>query len=208
MRTQTLLTATALLTCSACAPVTTTVVPAAPAGQPHWVQGPTSQVRTLLLDPVDIGPVAVPGRARSRLRVGAFFARYQRGDGPVDQLALMLEVTGPDADHVLDGSRALLLDVDGELFIGEPGASSNSVRVDQVEDAGRVTLVIPITPEYLTLLADAREVRGRVGLWAGFSFPTRARARFQALLEGLPEGAPRGLPSDRTFYRATDRSQD
>lgn len=206
MRTQILLTAAALTTLAACAPVTTPAVPA-PTGEPHWVEGPTPQVRTLLLDPVDIGSVSVPGRERSRLRVGAFFARYQRVDGPVDQLALMLQVTGPDANHVLDGSRALLLDVDGDLFIGEPGTSSNSVRVDRIEDGGRVTLVIPITPDYLALLADAREVRGRVGLWAGFSFPAAARARLQALLEGLPEGAPRGLRRDRTFYRATDRSQ-
>lgn len=155
----------------------------------RWVEGPTPEVHTLLLSPIRIGDVGGAGHAASELEVGAFFARFEQASGPVDQLALMIEVQGTDAPGLLAKSRQLLLEVDGELFVGEPGSTANSFRVDLVGDDPRATVVIPISPQLLHHLATAEVVRGRLGLWATFTVPASSRRRFRALLEALPEDA-------------------
>jgi hypothetical protein len=170
----------------------------------RWVEGPTPDVRTLLLRPIHIGAVEGAGHAPAELDVGAFFARFDSEGGPVDQLALMIEVHGADAAELLRSSRQLLLEVDGELFVGEPGVSANSFRVDQVEDRPRATVVIPVGPEVLAQLAEADVVRGRLGLWASFTVPPSCRERFRELLAALPEGASSTVLDRTALRRVTD----
>lgn len=176
-----------------------------PPDQLHWVEGPTPEVRTLLLEPVRVARVGAPGQATAGLHIGAFFSRFDRDRGPLDQLALMVEVRGTDATALLALSRELLLEIDGELFAGEPTSGANSILVEPVPGGGqRAVLVIPVTPADLELLARAVQVRGRLGLWASFSFPPEVRARFEALLTRLPPGAPIMPAAGIHFYRAAE----
>lgn len=170
----------------------------------RWVEGPTPEVRTLLLDPIHVGAVDGAGHGPARLDVGAFFARFERDTGSVDQLALMIEVRGDDVPALLRASRQLLLEVDGELYVGEPGVSDNSFRVDVVDAEPRATVVIPVSPDLLERLAAAEMVRGRLGLWASFTLPPRCRTRFQALLRALPEGAADTMLRSSRLRRATE----
>ncbi len=170
----------------------------------RWVEGPTPDVRTLLLSPIHVGVVDGAGHRPAQLDVGAFFARFQSAGGPMDQLALMIEVQGQDVPGLLRTSRQLILEVDGELFAGEPGISDNSFRVDLVDDEPRATVVIPVGPELLARLADAEIVRGRLGLWAAFTLPPDCRARFRELLQALPEGASSTTLRSSRLRRVTE----
>ncbi len=170
----------------------------------RWIDGPTPEVQTLLLSPIEVGPVGGAGEEEADLQIGAFFARFDRDAGSIDQLALMLEVHGADAPGLLARSRQLLLEVDGELFVGDPGRSSNSFRVDLHGVAPRATVAIPIAPELLERLAAAEVVRGRLGLWATFTVPPSCRARFRALLRALPDGAANTPLTASGFRRATE----
>lgn len=172
-------------------------------GSLRWIEGPGPEVRTLLLAPTSVGVVAGAGETAD-LTVGAFFARYERDSGDLDQLALMLEFRGADAPLLLERSRQLLLEVDGELFVGDPGQSSNSFRVDLDGVSPRATVAIPIAPELLDRLAAAEVVRGRLGLWTTFTMPPSCRARFRALLEALPEDAAAGALRGSRLRRVTE----
>ena len=112
---------------------------------------------------------------------------YQQGLGCAAALALMIEVTGTDAPELLRLSRQLLLEVDGDLFVGEPGVSANSFRVDQKDDSPRATVVIPVGPDVLERLAAAETVRGRL----------------RALLQALPEGASSTVLQGTALRRVT-----
>ncbi|MEQ9569674.1 MAG: hypothetical protein RLN75_05745 [Longimicrobiales bacterium] len=178
------------------------------AGAVRGVDGPTPHVRTQLQSPIHVGAVDGAGHRPARLDVGAFFARFERSAGPMDQLALMIEVKGGDVPALLRSSRQLLLEVDGELFVGEPGISANSFRVDLVGDEPRATVVIPVAPELLARLADAEVVRGRLGLWAAFTLPPRCRTRFRDLLRALPEGATSSTLRSSVLRRVTETDFD
>jgi hypothetical protein len=149
-----------------------------------------AHVSTLVVHPTPVGTVAKPGYRPADLHIGAFYARFDRPQGPVDQLALMVEVQGRHAAELVQESRQLLLEVDGNLFTGEPGLSENSFRISNESGRTRATLAIPVTPEILLLLADAEDVRGRLGLWGSFVFPERCRGRLKQLLHELPPDAP------------------
>lgn len=187
--------------CAAHSPVPQVVPPSAAV---QWVDGPTPDVRTLLLRPASVGAVEGAGHRPAALDVGAFFARYDRAAGGVDQLALMIEVEGIDVPGLLRRSRELLLEVDGELFVGQPGLTENSFRVDLADDSPRATVVIPVTTEILEQIAEAEVVRGRLGLWASFTLPEGTRARFRELLEALPEGAESTELRASQLRRVTD----
>lgn len=159
------------------------------------------RISTLLVSPTPVGTVEKPGYAPAKLRIGAFYARFERDEGPVDQLALMIEVRGRDAEELLRESRELLLQVDGALFTGRPGISENSFRISHEAGRTRATLAIPITPEILLLLADAGEVRGRLGLWGSFTFPSHCRGHLKQLLAELPPDAPLTFTGVRALTR-------
>lgn len=166
-----------------------------------------THVSALVVTPTPVGSVQKPGYAPAKLQIGAFYARLERVDGPVDQLSLMLEVQGPDALELVRESRQLLLQVDGELFTGEPGVSENSFRVSHESGGTRATLAIPVTPRILLMLADAREVRGRLGLWGSFTFPQRCRGHLKALLHELPPDAHLGTPGVRSLARVAQGTE-
>jgi len=154
-------------------------------GAARWVET-TPDVRTLLVAPAPICQVSRPGEEAADLAIGSFFARYHAPTGPVDQLALMVVLEGETAAYILDSGLSLMLEIDGEVYAGEPGLGSNSVSWDP-RDNGRATLAIPISRPILSELAEAEVVRGRIGAWATFDFPAPARDRLRDVLLGLPE---------------------
>lgn len=154
-------------------------------GEARWVET-TPDVRTLLVTPDRICEVALPGEDAATLAIGSFFARYDSPAGPIDQLAIMVVLEGEPTAGILQSGMSLTLEIDGEMFVGQPGLGSNSVSWDPSND-GKATLAIPISPDVLEALAGAETVRGRVGSWATFDFPTETRDRLQHVLRGLPE---------------------
>lgn len=153
-------------------------------GEARWVES-TPGTRTLLVPPDRVGAVSRPGEPGADLAIGAFFARYNSDAGPLDQVALMIVLEGEQATRLLDSGLQLLLEIDGEYFVGEPGLGSNSVHWDP-RNGGRATLAIPISPETLGHLSDADRVQGRIGAFGAFEFPVGKRARLGDLLEGIP----------------------
>jgi len=164
--------------------MTTGAAPPEGLGEARWVET-TPTVRTLLVAPTRLGDVARPGEDAATLAIGSFFARYDSPRGPVDQLALMVVLEGKTAAHILDSGLSLMLEIDGHFFQGQPGLGNNSVSWDPANE-GRATLAIPISRELLVALASADVVRGRVGAYATFDFPTAKRSRLGDVLRGLP----------------------
>jgi hypothetical protein len=162
----------------------------APSGHVRELQGLPDRVSTLMVDPMRIGRISVPGQPSVQVSIGAFYARFDAPDGVVDELALMVQLHGAAAESLVETSRELLLDIDGMLYTGTPGSSENSFRVDRSETDSRAMMAIPISPDVLLQLAQAKQVRGRVGLWGSFAFPDSFRSRFAALVQRLPPGAP------------------
>jgi hypothetical protein len=176
------------LALSACAggapgPASTRPAPDGP-GEARWVES-TPGTRTLLVSPDRVARVSDPGESSADLAIGAFFARYTSEAGPLDQLALMVVLEGEEATRLLDSGLQLVLQIDGEYFIGEPGLGSNSVHWDP-RNGGRATLAIPISPEILAQLCGAERVHGRIGAFASFDFPAAKRARLGDLLPEIP----------------------
>lgn len=162
-----------------------------PSAHVRELTGLPDRVSTLMVDPVRIGRITVPGQPSVQVSIGAFYARFDAPGGVVDELALMVQLQGSGAESLVEASRELLLDIDGMLFTGVPGASENSFRVERSSAESRAMMAIPISPDVLLRLAEADQVRGRVGLWGSFAFPDSPRSRFAALVRSLPPGAPR-----------------
>lgn len=175
-------------------------------GPVREVRGLPDRVSTLLVDPVPVGEVELPGQGRLGLSIGAFYARFDAPDGMIDELALMLMVRGPDLESLFDGSRELLLDIDGSHFTGQPGESENSFRVERTPHGTQAMLAIPISPDVLLKVADATRVRGRIGHWGAFAFPPDARLRLADLVHRLPAGALKGQATARTAARTANDS--
>ncbi len=162
---------------------------------PLWIDGPTDEVRTLLLPPATIGRVDGPGIPDADLAIGAFYSRYDSNLGPVDQLALLIQLEGDDPEELVRLQTALTLDIDGVLFLGAPGVTNNSLALTDTEDGHRIRMAIPVTVDDLQALVHAERVRGRVGLWASFTYDDHCRRRLEGLLQQLPETAVEARPT-------------
>ena len=173
----------------------------------RWVAGPTPEVRTLLVSPAAIARIDAPGMSDAQLSIGAFFTRWDSPSGSIDQLALLVELVGDRPMDFISFQPSLLLEMDGTVIDRAPGVTGNSVSWDTTAEGRRARMVIPITPVELRALADADQVRGRVGLWAAFAFDAAARARLATVLEGMPADAQvdqPDLPRPRiTAFRGT-----
>lgn len=174
------------------------IQPESQMAEPLWIDGPTEEVRTLLLPPATVGRVDGPGIPDADLSIGAFYARYDSNLGPVDQLALLVQLEGDDPDELLRLQAALTLDIDGVLFLGAPGVTDNSLARTPTEDGHRIQMAIPVTVDDLRALVRAEEVRGRVGLWASFTYSDHCRGRLERLLQQLPEAAIQARPASVT----------
>jgi hypothetical protein len=192
MRALSMLVVAAAVVSGACAPMMSSSARSSVGAEQvvQRVRGLPDRVSSLLVQPIRVGTLETPGFAPAQLEIGAFYARYDRPEGTIDELALMVAISGPDAAELVAQSRELLLQVDGELFAGTPGISENSFRIEGEGAATRALLAIPVSPEVLSRVAVANDVRGRLGLWGSFNFPDKSRARLAALLRELPADAP------------------
>lgn len=190
MRTWTLGMALTGLLATGCLPAPGTGPTPAPQDGARWVEGPTSQVRTLLVPAERMSRLEAPGSPRVEVSMGAFFARFETRSGPLDQLALLVVLEGSDPVTVVELGDRLLLEMDGARFVGEPGGTANSYRLEAVPAGVRLTMAVPVGLPELERLIDAGEVRGQLGSWGVFSFPREDRIRLRSLVEQLPPGAP------------------
>jgi hypothetical protein len=172
----------------------------------HWVQSPDGEVQTLLLDPLPVIELTRGGiPTGTTLSMGAFYARWDSPMGPLDELALMVQLVGGNPEAVLGEDMELLFAIDGEVLAGRTGASDNS-RQARITPRGReVTLALPIDPDRLEQMTEAGSVRIQVGVQEAFELPLGVRIRLGSLLTSIPEG--NGLHWDRASATTVATSQ-
>jgi hypothetical protein len=159
-------------------------------------------MRVLMVPASHAVRLEAPGLEAVDVALGAFFARWTPRDGPVDQLAFLVILEGDDPATVVQLSDRLLLQMDGARFIGAPGESANSWRMEETERGGRITMAIPVSLEALNRLIYAEEVSAQLGDWGAFSLPRSQRTRFRSLVEKLPVGAPMNWYATGTLARS------
>ena len=142
-----------------------------------------------------------------RLYVGGMASfRKVNGMGPVNRLALVILAASDSINPVLHESRQLLLDIDGEFYRTYPTSDPRLYTFGPTDLGYTETVIVPIDRHLLTLLASAKSVRGRVGLWLAFDLPPEVIARLGDLLNALPDDFPSGhravarLPLLRVTY--------
>ena len=156
----------------------------------HWVDGPGEDMRVLLVPAEHTVRLDGPGLDAVDVSMGAFFARWTPAGGPVDQLAFLVILEGTDPRTVADLSNRLLLEIDGARFVGEPGETANSFRMDETDEGCRITMAIPVGLDALNRVIHGERVSAQLGDWGAFTLPRSQRIRFRSLVEQLPVGAP------------------
>jgi hypothetical protein len=169
----------------------------------HWIQQP-DDVRVLLVPARPTTRLEAPGLPAVDVSVGAFFARWTPGGDPVDQLALLVVMEGRDAETLTQLADRLLLEIDGTRYVGAPGSSENSLRMERTTTGLRVTMAVPVGLTELTRLIEARDVMAQLGPWGVFGLSRTERLRFRSLVEKLPVGAPLSLRRTGQLALAVD----
>lgn len=159
-------------------------------GEAHWVDRPDDDLRVLVVPAQHTVRLEAPGLNAVDVSLGAFFARWSPRGGPVDQLAFLVILEGGDPATVAELSHRLLLEIDGARFVGTPGQSANSFRVDETEEGCKVTMAIPVGLEALNRMIQGEQVQAQLGDWGAFTIPRNHRLRFRSLVDQLPVGAP------------------
>lgn len=145
----------------------------------------------------------------SDLRVyigGRGWFRSSSGADPFNRLALVILAASDSIKPVLNESRQLLLDIDGQLYQTHPMPDPRLYTFGPTQLGYTETVIVPIDPQLLTLLARGKSVRGRIGHWIAFDIPPDVIARLGDLLTALPEDFPSGqqrlalLPPLRITY--------
>lgn len=182
----------AVLLVGACAPGAVPG-PAAPSPSPEvqWVQGPSPDVRSLVLPPAPVALLDEPEGDEMVLAVGAFLAETRAGGSARHNLALLLQLDGENPALALDLTRGLVVEMDGAVYVGDPGASGESFHVQASPLGRQVSVAVPVAVEDLEKLITARNVRLRLGGSDPFPFAPAARDRLRALVERLPVSATR-----------------
>lgn len=169
-----------------CLPSPGTPVP----GEAHWVQDPGEDMKVLLVPATHAVRLEGPGLEPVDVSLGAFFARWTPAGGPVDQLAFLVVLDGADPAIVADLSQRLLLEIDGARFVGEPGETANSFRMEETPAGCRITMAIPVGLDALNRVIHGETVLAQLGDWGAFTIPRSQRTRYRSLVEQLPLGAP------------------
>lgn len=159
-------------------------------GEAHWVEESAEDMRVLLAPAEHTARLEAPGLPAVDVSLGAFFARWTPAGGPVDQLAFLVILEGNDPRTVAQLSHRLLLEIDGARFVGAPGESANSFRMEETEDGCRIVMAIPVGLDALNRVIQGDRVLAQLGDWGVFNIPRSQRVRFRSLVEQLPLGAP------------------
>jgi len=160
-------------------------------GTTHYVQ----------LDPLRVGRTPTLDAGSVTLAMGALYVSRPDGPESFHTLALVLTTVNPEDDPLLEDDQQLLLDIDGTRLESSPGPRGHTYRTESTAPGLEETVMVPLSPEQMRALADARVVRGRLGPWFSFVLPTPHRRALRALLDELPDGvgfneAPRtGVPT-------------
>jgi hypothetical protein len=125
------------------------------------------------------------------LAVGAFLAETRATGSARHHLALLIQLEGENPAVSLDLTRGLVLEMDGAVYVGDPGASGESFHVQASPLGRQVSVAIPVAVEDLEKIIAAGTVRLRLGGSEPFTFAPAARDRLRALVERLPVSATR-----------------
>jgi len=169
-----------------------------------WVAGPTPEVRSLVLQPAPVGALTAHAARPMALSVGAFLAELKTETGARHHLALLLQLDGENPAVSLDLSRGLLVEMDGEVYVGGTG-TAGGYHVQGTAGGRRLSVSIPVALEDLQRLIQAHEVRIRLGGSEALPLSPADRDRLRLLVEQLPITAP-GLPGTRLLAQATEWS--
>ena len=146
-------------------------------GTTHYVQ----------LDPLRVGPTPTIQADRVTLAMGALYVSRPDGPRTFHTLALVLTTVNPEDDPVLEEDQGLLLEIDGTWLESSPGPRGHTYRTQSTAPGLEETVMVPLSPEQMQALADARTVRGRLGPWFSFVLPPAHRQALHALLDELPD---------------------
>lgn len=181
----------AALLMGGCAPGPAKAPPATPASLVQWLPGPTPDVRSLVLPPAPVGVLDADDAETMALAVGAFLSEMRTDRGPRHHLALLLQLEGEDPVLSIDLTRGVVVEMDGAVYVGDPGASGDGLHV-HASPRGRVlSVAVPVAVEDLERIIEAETVRVRLGGGEAVSLAPAARDRLRQLVERLPVTASR-----------------
>ncbi|MGD2071333.1 MAG: hypothetical protein PVI57_21870 [Gemmatimonadota bacterium] len=140
------------------------------------------------LEPLRIGSAPSIAGDDVVLAVGALYAHgLGHGDAAAyHALALVLRTTSTDGSPIFAADRSLLLSLDGQYVASNPVPGGHAYQVSESPRGLQETVMVPVTPERIRALADATEVRGRLGPWFSFVLPRPHRRALLALLDEIP----------------------
>lgn len=181
---------------ASCAPGSTLPREAAPSPRDvSWVAGPTPEVRSLVLRPEPVGALTGRSARPMALSVGAFLAEMHTDTGLRHHLALLLQLDGENPAVSLDLTRGLLVEMDGAVYVGDPGAGGDGYHVQGTPEGRRLSVSVPVAVEDLRRIIQADEVRIRLGGSEALPLSPADRDRLRLLVERLPlEVAGGALP--------------
>lgn len=159
--------------------------PTAP-GDLEWVDGPTADVRSLVLRPAGLTPDPAAEAPSVTLSVGAYLARMETDEGERNHLALLVQLHGDDRALDLDLSRGLVAEIDGTRYVADHTLTEESVHMTRTPQGRLVSLSFPMDRADLAHLVRAGQVRLRVGGSCFFVLSNRDQARLRAFLDQLP----------------------
>lgn len=157
-----------------------------PAGELEWVDGPTADVRSLVLRPSGLTPAPEADPARVTLSVGAYLASMQTEEGERNHLALLVQLHGDDRALELDLSRGLVAEIDGTRYVADHTLTGESVHMTRTPDGRVMSLSFPVDRSDLVHLVRAGQVRLQVGGSCFFVLSRRDQARLRSFLDRLP----------------------
>lgn len=160
-------------------------VPTSP-GELEWVEGPTADVRSLVLRPSGLAPDPTAEPTPVTLSVGAYLARMETEEGERNHLALLVQLHGNDRALDLDLSRGLVAEIDGTRYVASHTLGGESVHMTRTPEGRLVSLSFPMDRSDLTHLTRAGQVRLQVGGSCFFVLSRRDQARLRAFLDRLP----------------------
>lgn len=169
-----------------CAGLGSVSTPAPSPGDLEWVEGPTADVRSLVLRPAGLAPDPEVRSTRVNLSVGAYLASMETDEGERNHLALLVQLRGDDGALDLDLSRGLVAEIDGHRYVASHTLTGESVHMERTAGGRLMSLSFPVDRADLMQLVRAGRVRLQVGGSCFFVLSDRDQARLRAFLDRLP----------------------
>jgi len=160
-------------------------------------------LRFVSLEPVDVGQMPTLQGSVS-LYVGALYVGPAEAPGGEHTLALVLRSVNADGYPILTGGSDLLLEVDGTYVASNPRAGGHTYEVESSKGGVTETVMVPLDPAMMSVVAEADVVRGRLGPWFSFVLPPSHRSALTGILDRIPSGARYHLSAPTANFTASE----